>query len=597
MLNARLYRVAFVPFLLALAVASFALGARPPALTSSLAPDAFEGARAYGELHDLAARYPDRRPGSAGDEELADRVAQVFRALGGTAAGGFSVRTERFQAQTIDGEQTLMNVVAERPGSSSESPILILAHRDAAARGSVAELSGTAALLELARVLAARETKRTVVLASTSGGSGGDAGATHLLASIGTGLDAAIVLGDVAGAKVNRPAVVPYSNGYGSAPLALALTLSDMLANQAQFQAGSPSLFGQLAHLAFPLTVGEQGVIDRAGVPAVLLQVSGELGPAPTTAVSAERMEAFGRVALSAVDALDSAPNVSHAMQHGLVLGRKTVPAWAIALLVLTGLLPVLAVLLDGLAGARRRRLNVGRWVLWTLSCALPFFTCALFAYLLGVLGIVGAAPPVPTLITALPFSGDAVPAVVAVVLTFALSWMLWAVLVKRLGWGVRPDAAVAGLALLLLALAVTALAWLRNPYAALLALPALHLWLLLASPELRPRRTVCGGLVALGLLPLLALGVFYADRLGMGVDGLAWMALLLLAGGHMGFVSAAMWSVAFGCGAAAVLLSFSHHEVAPALGGDGRSEVTIRGPRSYAGPGSLGGTASALRR
>jgi len=64
-------------------------------------------------------------------------------------------------------------------------------------------------------------------------------------------------------------------------------------------------------------------------------------------------MEAFGRVALSAVDALDSAPNVSHAMQHGLVLGRKTVPAWAIALLVLTGLLPVLAVLLDGLAGAR----------------------------------------------------------------------------------------------------------------------------------------------------------------------------------------------------------------------------------------------------
>jgi len=197
-----------VPFLLALAVASFALGARPPALTSSLAPDAFEGARAYGELHDLAARYPDRRPGARATKNWPTVWRRCFARLA-VRGGGFSVRTERFQAQTIDGEQTLMNVVAERPGSSSESPILILAHRDAAARGSVAELSGTAALLELARVLAARETKRTVVLASTSGGSGGDAGATHLLASIGTGLDAAIVLGDVAGAKVNRPAVVP----------------------------------------------------------------------------------------------------------------------------------------------------------------------------------------------------------------------------------------------------------------------------------------------------------------------------------------------------------------------------------------------------
>ena len=44
----------------------------------------------------------------------------------------------------------------------------------------MAELSGTAALLELARVFAARETKRTIVLVSTSGGSGGDAGAAQL---------------------------------------------------------------------------------------------------------------------------------------------------------------------------------------------------------------------------------------------------------------------------------------------------------------------------------------------------------------------------------------------------------------------------------
>ena len=59
---------------------------------------------------------------------------------------------------------------------------MILAHRDASARGAEAELSGTAALLELARVFAARETQRTIVLVSTSGGSGGDAGAADFVA-------------------------------------------------------------------------------------------------------------------------------------------------------------------------------------------------------------------------------------------------------------------------------------------------------------------------------------------------------------------------------------------------------------------------------
>jgi hypothetical protein len=33
------------------------------------------------------------------------------------------------------------------------------------------------------------------------------------------------------------------------------------------------------------------------------------------------------------------------------------------------------------------------------------------------------------------------------------------------------------------------------------------------------------------------------------------------------------------------------------AIGPDQREEVTVRGPLSYAGPGSLGGTESALRR
>src|ERR1700677_4245592 len=532
MLNGRLYRAALVPFLLALAIASFSLGARPGALSSTLAPDAFEGAPAFAELQRLAARFPDRRPGSRGDQELAAYVARTLEGLGGTGGGGFSVRTYRFAAQTIDGERSLTNVVAERPGSTSAPPILIVAHRDAAARGSAAELSGTVALLELARVLATRVTKRTIVLASTSGGSGGDAGASELVSgapNIGGASEggaqgrfaAAIVLGDVAGTRVRQPFVVPFSDGLGSAPVQLQRTVAEAISQQAGVHPGAPSTLAQLAHLVFPLTVGEQGVLNAGGVPAVLVQVSGEGGPPAPPALdrpSMERLEGMGRALLSAVDALDAAPEISASMQTGLVLERKTVPMWALRLLVITLLLAPLMVLGDGFARLRRRRVPIGRWILWTLSCALPFLSCALLAYLLGWLGVLGAAPSVPALPSALPFDGRAATAVVAVVLTFALTWLLWVALVRRVGWGVRPPPEVAGLSMLPVALAVALLAWIGNPLTALLGVPALHLWLLIASPDgldlaPRARRLVALGLVALGVLPLVLLVAYYAHQ------------------------------------------------------------------------------------
>ncbi len=623
MLNGRLYRAAFVPFLFALAIAAFSLSASPRPLTSTLAPDAFEGAPAFAELKSLAARYPERRPGSGGDDALAAYVAQTLKGLGGSAGGGFSVRTYHFDAQTIDGERSLTTVIAQRPGSTSAAPILILAHRDAAAPGSLAELSGTAALLELARVFASRETKRTIVLASTSGGSGGDAGAAQLVANPaetggiaaeggGQGpFDAAIVLGDLAGARARRPFVVPFSDGPGSAPLELQRTVAEAITQEVGTDPGSPSALGQLAHLAFPLAVGEQGVLNAGGLPAVLVQVSGEGGPPPAPAarasrsrdaVSMERLESFGRAVLGAVDALDAAPDLASAMQTGLLLQRKTMPAWVLRLLVFTLLLPPLVVAADGLARARRRRLAVGRWTLWTLSCALPFFSCALLAYALGWLGILGATPSEPVLPGALPFDGEAVTAVVAIALTFALAWLLWGMLVRRLGWDVRPDPEVAGLSMLLVALPIGVVVWVGNPLTALLALPALHLWLGLASPDRlgvdpRLRRTASLALVALGVLPLALLVLFYAHELGLGVGGAAWMAVLLVAGGHVGFVGVVLWSLALGCAAAAAMLAARGLRPLPDRPIADGLEITIRGPMSYAGPGSLGGTESALRR
>ncbi len=75
-------------------------------------------------------------------------------------------------------------------------------------------------------------------------------------------------------------------------------------------------------------------------------------------------------------------------------------------------------------------------------------------------------------------------------------------------------------------------------------------------------------------------------------------LGVLLLAGGHVGLGGAVLWSVAFGCVAAAAMLAARPSRARRlACSAIERVEVTIRGPLSYAGPGSLGGTESALRR
>ena len=83
-----------------------------------------------------------------------------------------------------------------------------------------------------------------------------------------------------------------------------------------------------------------------------------------------------------------------------------------------------------------------------------------------------------------------------------------------------------------------------------------MHLWLLIVSPELRPRPPGAIALVAVGLLPLALLVSFYAHQLGLGPGRVAWMAVLLLAGGHLGIPAVLLWSLSLGCTAATAMLA-----------------------------------------
>jgi hypothetical protein len=606
MFDGRIYRAALAPLLLVVVIVGFSLSGAATPLRSTLAPDAFEGERAYATLRQLLAAYPGRRPGSAGDRALAVFLAQSLRALTGTAGGGFQVSEHSLQAHTAEGERTLTDVIALRPGSGGGRPVTILAHRDAVARGSAAELSGTAVLLELARVFAASETRRTIVLVSTGGGSEGDAGAAYFAAHLSAAPDAAIVLGDLAGARAHKPFVLPLSGGTATAPEALSQTLAGAISQEAGADPGTFGLGSQLAHLAVPLAIGEQAPLNDAGIPAATVQVSGPRGPVTGTRVSEQRLSNFGRAVLAAVYALDEGPDIGQAPSTRLELGKRALPEWAIRLLVLAALLAPLVVCVDALARLRRRRAPVARSLLWALCAAVPFLVAALFAVALGALGIL-SAPDAQLPAAALSADGGAPAALVATLLVLGALVAARPALARRLalaGSGAEPvpvaapapalpDPGAAGLAAMLVLLAVALLAWLANPFAALLLVPAAHLGLLAADSRARAL-----SLAALGvaLLPLVAVLLVYARELGLGPLALAESLVLAVAGGQAGLFAALLWSFALGSLLSLLVLTMTDRPE-DRLDELEHVEISTRGPLTYAGPGSLGGTESALRR
>jgi hypothetical protein len=137
---------------------------------------------------------------------------------------------------------------------------------------------------------------------------------------------------------------------------------------------------------------------------------------------------------------------------------------------------------------------------------------------------------------------------------------------------------------------------WAANPYAALLLVPALHLWLLTMAPETHLRRPVALALWAVGLLPPLLVAYAYARQFGLDPLELAWTGTLLVAGGAISPLATLLWCVVLGCSAASLTVVL--RATGPARPGAGPSApISVRGPATYAGPGSLGGTESALRR
>jgi hypothetical protein len=147
------------------------------------------------------------------------------------------------------------------------------------------------------------------------------------------------------------------------------------------------------------------------------------------------------------------------------------------------------------------------------------------------------------------------------------------------------------------LVLGVTSLLlWVANPYAGLMVVPAAHLWLLALLLKGPPPRRVRALLLALGALPPLLVTIYYLFALSIDPVAGAWYLLLLVTGHTVAPGTAFVGCVMLGTLCAAAELVYRQpaappEEEAPPEG------PSVYGPGAYAGPGSLGGTESAIRR
>jgi len=591
MLDPRIYRTGLVVVALAALVLAFSLENQQGPMTASLAPQAFNGENVFNTMTSMAAAEPNRAPGSAGDYDLATVVKRKLTQY------GFSPTTDTFTARTADGVRTLENVIGVRPGMQSGS-VVIVAHRDARGSPATSSLSGTATLIELARDLEGETLHRSVVLASTTG-SQGAAGASRLARTLPGPIDAVIVLGDLASTRVRQPVVVPWSTGQQVAPPVLRNTVSAILNRQAAINSTGTSLFGQFVHLAFPLTLTEQGPFAARGIPAVLLSLSGERGPAPNAPISGpDQLTSVGRSVLATVSALDGGGAVPAPAAY-VVFDKKVVPGWAISVFVLALIVPVLMTTIDGVARALRRGYRVWRWLAVVLLAAVPFVLGVLVIMAARLVGTLEIAPPGPVITGAVPLhSAGIIVLLLAATVAVGAAVVIGPMAIRFAAGPSRTRDAEdsiggATAALLLVMCAVAVAIWFVNPYAALLVVPALHLWLLAVNGEVRMPSAARVALLLVSLLPAAGVVVYYAVTLGYGPLAAAWGAALLIAGHVVSPLAALEWSVFLGCvvtagGIIAALARLPRPEEVP---------VTVRGPITYAGPGSLGGTKSAIRR
>jgi hypothetical protein len=538
--NSRMYRGTWLLVGIPLLIAAFTVSRPQPLLPPPLPPD-FDGVAAAQVAQDFANEFPDRTPGSqtagAAATWVEDQLSQY----------GFRTDIDRFHAKIPGrGRVQLENVLAFRQGRSNDV-IAVIAHRDNSGAGPGANdnASGTAALLELARIYAAPqapprppEPNHTILFLSTDGGAFGGLGATRFAtrSPYRARVVAAINLDAIAG---DGPPHLAFGADRPRSPsAALVRTAFARVAEQTRTEPTRPSPLGQLVDLAFPFSLYEQAPFVDQGIAAITLTSAGDRPPAAfgDTHLNKRRLAGIGRAGQTLLGSLDQEVETAEGTSSYVYLGSRIVRGWAIVFILCAALLPCLAVVVDLFARLRRRHIPLLP-ALRSYRTRLGFwFFAALLFKLFSIVGIweTGAARPL-----APEHSPGTHWPVAGLALFSCLLAGTWLFARDRL-MPRRPlgdEDALAGQIGALLALAVISLLLVAmNPYSVLFILPSLHAWIWL--PQLRRRPAAFQAvLLAAGFGgPLLLFGSF-ALRFDLGFDA-PWYLAQLAAVGYVPFAS-----------------------------------------------------------
>jgi len=539
-INGRSVRGTLLLVALPLLLAAFTV-ARPTALPAPALPPLFDADSAAELAGQLARDHPDRVPGSAGAARAADWFSRQL------ALYGFTARSDTWRADVPGlGDVALRNVSAVIPGRSPET-IVVMANRDTDGNGPGASdnASGTAALIELARVYAAPDTstgrarpEHTIVLVSTDAGSWGALGALRFATTspYRDRLAAVVSLRALASDAEPRVAIA------GDAPLSpaaeLVRTASVRVLEQTGDEPARPGALRQLAQLGFPVALGEQAPFVARGVPALTLGTSPSSvsGFEDTTELLGDervlaRYGQLGRAAESLVVSLDGGIELGGSGGRSyLYLGERIVRGWTVQLVLISLLAPFLVGAIDLFARLRRRHIPLVPAVR-SLRSRLGFWAY-LGVVLLGakLVGLLPAGPPRPLSPTSDAAHDWPVAGLVAIGLAGALGWLV----VRERLLPRRPATAeerLAGYAVGLLGLGVVGMTTLAlNPYALVFLLPALYAWLWLPQLANGPVWSRLA-LLALGLTgPAIALLVL-ARALDLGLDVIPYTLRLFTSG------------------------------------------------------------------
>jgi hypothetical protein len=514
----------------------FTVGQPAPLPQPRLDPS-FEGSTAAQFSSQLAQQFPDRRPGTTGAVDASRWVSERLSDY------GLRVHRQTFSADIPDlGRQELVNLVAVAPGRSPET-IVVMAHRDdlGLSPGANDNASGTGALVELARNVAATRLGHTLVFLSTDGGAYGSLGAAEfardpdfLKSLIGGRASVAAVVNLDSVAGDGSPRILFTGETARSPAIGLVATARRSVEEQAGASPAEPGAVAQVVDLAFPFSLYEQAPFVARGIPAVTL-TSSSVRPPPASdddpeGLREKRLGGLGRSAQDLLGALDQAPETASGTAAYVTIGSRFLRGWAIELLLVALLVPVLAATVDLFARLRRRHVALGP-ALRSLRSRL------------GVWLWIGAVFALFSFAGVFP-SGD--PRPIAPDTAAGADWPLLAlfgfVLLAGLGWAVarprlvpvrEPDdgeelggylAALLGLGVVALVVAAV------NPFSLIFVLPSLHAWLWL--PQLRDRPPpVRAAVYAAGFVGPLLLLTSFAFRYELGVDALWYLASLVSVG------------------------------------------------------------------